>query len=395
MKITRRSALRMFSAAIAAAALPMRVAFAAGTGERRFVLIIQRGGMDGLAGVPPYGDPSYASARGGLAMPKPGEEGGVIALDGTFGLHPALAPLLPLWQSKELAVIHAVGLKGYDGRSHFDAQNLLETAAATPRSRDDGWLNRTLPGLANLRDDSALAVGESIPLVLQGKQKVASWTPQVLPAADEDYLARVARLYKDNPALSGALKSALDIQGVANSSDMAGDRSQRNFAELAKGAASIMKAPDGPRIAVIDISGWDTHADQGLAQGRLANALKQLADGVIALKTELGPIWSDTAIVIATEFGRTVAQNGSKGSDHGTGGVAFALGGTVNGGRVYGDWPGLALGQLNEARDLKITTDVNSVFKTALSDHMHFPKALIAASVFGSPAIPMKGLFRA
>jgi len=392
--LSRRSTMQLLGGAALASTLPVRVSFAAGTGERRFILIIQRGGMDGLAGVAPYGDPDYIAARAGLAMPRPGEPDGVLDLDGTFGLHPALGPLMPMWQTKELAIVHAVGLQGYDGRSHFDAQNLLETAGAAPRSKDDGWLNRSLAGMPNARGDVALAVGESVPLILQGKEKIASWAPAALPSADEDYLARVAALYRPDAVLSAALQSALQIQNIAGSGDMAGaGRAKRDFADLAKGAASIMKADNGPRISVMDLGGWDTHANQGLAQGRLANALDQLAGGIVALKTELGPLWNETAVLVVTEFGRTVAQNGSKGSDHGTGGVALMAGGTVIGGKVYGDWPGLAAARLNDGRDLKITTDVKALFRSALTDHLHVAKAAIAASVPGAGAGP--ALFRA
>lgn len=394
INITRRSALGLVGGVAAATAFSTRVAFAAGSGPRRFVLVIQRGGMDGVAGVAPYGDPAYVSARNGLAMPKPGESGGVLDLDGTFGFHPALKALMPLWKSKELAVIHAAGLLGYDGRSHFDAQDLLETAGAKPHARGDGWLNRVLPGLANLRDVDALAVSQTVPLVLQGKHKVASWAPSMMPAPDDDYLRRVAMLYQGDPALASAFKTARDVQGIAGSSARSSRPGPADFATYTKGAAAIMKDENGPRIAVFDFDGWDTHSDQERTPGGLPDLLGQLGDGLVAFKTALGPLWRDTAVVVVTEFGRTVAQNGSRGTDHGTGGVAFVLGGTVEGGKVYGDWPGLAKASLNDQRDLKITTDVTSIFKAALADHMHFPRRAIAAG-FGTAGAPVKGLFRA
>lgn len=404
-KITRRSALKTLLAgtAVTATGLPVRLSFAAGMGDKRLILVIQRGGMDGLAAVPPYGDPAYASARGGLALPKPGASGGVLNLDGFYGLHPAFQPLLPIWQANELAVFQAIGLKGYDGRSHFDAQNLVETAAVTPRSRDTGWLNRSLAQVSGSRP-CALAVGESVPLVLLGKEPVTSWAPAILPEADEDYLNRVAGLYARDPALAAALKSALDIRKVASGADMGDDtaggqgQQRRSFANLVKGAMAILKAPGSPRIAVLDIGGWDTHAQQGLIDdGRLQVAMKELASGLEAMKTELAPIWDDTAILVVTEFGRTVAENGSRGTDHGTGTTAFLIGGGVRGGKVYADWPGLSSGSLNDGRDLKITTPLYGLYKSVLMDHLKLPHRFIDTEVLDTAAsvAPVPDLFRA
>ncbi len=397
---SRRSALKalLSGATVVASGLPVRMSFAAGAGEKRLVLIIQRGGMDGLAAVPPYGDPAYSSARGGMALARPGTANGVLDLDGTFGLHPALQPLMSMWQAKELAIFQAIGLQGYNGRSHFDAQNLLETATLTPRSRDEGWLNRALAQIPGPKP-AGLAVGESVHLALLGPQPVASWAPAVLPAADEDYLMRVQALYARDPALAAALKSAIDIRGVAKGADMGGmsGPQARSFAGLVKGAMALMKVAGSPRIAVLDIGGWDTHANQGTGDGALARAMKELAGGIEAIRTELAPIWADTAVLVVTEFGRTVKANGSRGTDHGTGCAAFLMGGRVNGGNVYANWPGLAPGALNEGRDLKITTPLYGLYKSVLSDHLRLPRSFIDGEVLdmatGVPAIP--GLFRA
>lgn len=399
-RVSRRSALKAMAAgaALAAGGLPVRVSFAAGVGEQRLVLIIQRGGMDGLAAIPPHADPGYSSARGGLALPKPGSSAGVLDLDGFFGLHPSLKPMHAMWQAKELAVFHAIGLEGYNGRSHFDAQNLMETAALAPRSRDTGWLNRSLPQVSGPKP-CALAAGESLPLVLLGKEPVTSWAPAVLPAADEDFLSRVAGLYASDPALTTALKSALDLRRVAAGTDMgesAKGQQRLTFANLVRGSMAILKVPKGPRIAVLDIGGWDTHAQQGtLEDGRLQQAMKELATGLDTMKQELAPIWKQTAVLIVTEFGRTVAQNGSRGTDHGTGTTAFLLGGAVNGGKVHADWPGLSPASLNEGRDLKITTPLYALYKSVLADHLKLPKTFIDKEVLDTAAsmAPIPDLF--
>lgn len=395
--LSRRSALKalLSGATVVAAGMPVRMSFAAGAGERRLILIIQRGGMDGLAAIAPYGDPAYSSARGGMALPRPGQANGVLDLDGTFGFNPALQPLMAMWQAKELAIFHATGLQGYNGRSHFDAQNLLETAALMPRSRDEGWLNRALAQVSGPKP-AALAVGEAVPLVLLGPQPVASWAPAVLPAADEDYLSRVQALYAREPALAAALKSAIEIRGVAKGADM-GDMQgpqARSFAGLVKGAMALMKAPGAPRIVVLDIGGWDTHANQ---DALLTRAMKELAGGLEAIKVELGPLWQETAVLVVTEFGRTVKANGSRGTDHGTGCAAFLMGGAVNGGKVHGAWPGLSQGALNEGRDLRITTPLAGLYKSVLSDHLRLSKSFIDGEVLdmATNAAAIPGLFRA
>ncbi len=376
MKLDRRTLLGSLAATGLTAALP-NVAFAKTGGSNRFVLIILRGGMDGLAAVPPLGDPNYLTHRRDLTSPMPGQKDGIVKLDGFYGLHPALAPLLPMWKGKELAVVHAVGLKGKN-RSHFDSQDMLETGASGARTVHDGWLNRALSamqskGEAN-EESNAIAIAQAMPLVLTGAAPVGSWSPPVLPQADDETLARLKRIYAGDEALAMALEQGLATREMAEQAEgMKAKGPARALATQAATMGAFLAAEEGPRIAVAETYGWDTHARQGRETGVLANRLKDLSEGLVILKEQLGEAWKKTAVVAVTEFGRTVAVNGTGGTDHGAASAAFVLGGAVKGGQVISDWPGLGMDDLYEGRDLKTTIDINAVFKTLLTSHLNLP----------------------
>jgi uncharacterized protein (DUF1501 family) len=393
---TRRSLLAT-SATLTLLAPFARLASAAPNPEARFVLVILRGGLDGLAAVPPYAEPQYAPLRGPLALSAPGTDGGALDLDGTFGLHPALPNLHAMYQAREALVLHATATP-YRERSHFDAQKVLEAGGVTPGTSAGGWLNRALAVLHGSGDaPPAIALADSVPLVLRGELPVTSWAPSRLPESDDDTLARVRRLYEAaDPALAETLNSALAAREIAGDTGDAamGGRGGQAVAPLASAAARFLASPAGPRVAVLDVGGWDTHANQGAAQGALALRLRGLDTGLQLLKTELGEHWRSTSVLVVTEFGRTVAANGTRGTDHGTAGCAFLVGGAVAGGRVLGRWPGLAQRDLHEGRDLRATTDLRALCKSVLHERFGVGEAALARTVFPeSDAIaPLEGL---
>ena len=365
--------------------------------DARFVLVILRGGMDGLAAVVPYGESRYRAVRGDLAVDSPGQTNGLLKLDGLFGLHPSLGTMHEFYRAGELTVVHAVATP-YRERSHFDGQNVLENGSDSPGHLRDGWLNRAV----GRGDDNAgaIALSQNIPLVLRGDASVTSWAPSRLREANDDTLARLAELYADDPHLAGRLEEALQARAIAGemgAQNRRGAGGQSQLGPVVAAAGRFLSAPDGPRIAVLESGGWDTHANQGAGQGLLANRLGGLDAGLATLKRELGVYWRNTVVVIATEFGRTVAVNGTRGTDHGTGGCAFIAGGAVRGGRVIADWPGLAQRDLYEGRDLKPTTDLRAVFKGILTEHLGAEIAQLNRDVFpGSTNIaPLEGLVKA
>ena len=396
--------------ALAIAGARVRLAHAALPGDRRFIVIILRGGLDGLAAVPPHGDPDYAALRGPLALPQSGA-GAPIDLDGFFGLNPAFHNLAEMWREKELAVFHNVATP-YRDRSHFDAQNVLETGSTKPHLLNDGWLNRALQPLALDTGNGALAVASSPPLLLDGPARATSWMPSRMPAADEEFLARVEQLYATDQVFLIALKQALATRATAaaathdapamqgpnaNGQGLGPGGGYGAIAPLMEGAGRILAASDGPRVAVFDVGGWDTHFNQGAGEGQLARRLAALDEGLAALKNALGQIWGRTAIVAASEFGRTVAANGTGGTDHGTAGVAFLLGGAVAGGIVHAEWVGLKATTLREGRDLPARTDTRALFKAALAEHLGVSNGALESTIFPeSSATPaLKQLFRA
>ncbi len=407
MDLNRRELLRAAGCAALAAALPgilaSRVSFAApAAGNARFVFVLLRGALDGLAAVPPTGDPDYRQLRGELAL---NDIAGVEPLDDLFALHPSLSFLAEQWHARRLAVMHATATS-YRERSHFDAQDVLESGLALPHASRSGWLNRALSGLpqsaAAPMQHAGVALGAGIPLVMRGENDVASWAPSRLPQLEDDTLQRLADLYASDALLSRRLADALAADEIASEAGMeaamspsAGGRGAgAQVSQTAKTAAGFLAREDGPRIAVFETTGWDTHANQGTDKGALALRLATLDAGLRTLCTELGPVWDRTVVLVATEFGRTAALNGTHGTDHGTGAAAFLLGGAVRGGRVMGDWPGLAKAALYQGRDLRPTTDLRSVMKSVLRDHVGVSSRFIDTTVFpDSSAAPyMTGL---
>jgi uncharacterized protein (DUF1501 family) len=404
MNMQRRRFLVGAGALAASAAIP-EVLFAHTGGSSRLVVVILRGALDGLAAVPPHGDPDYATLHRELAIAAPGSADGALALNNTFGLHPALAYLHERFTAGELIVFNAVA-SPYRDRSHFDGQNVLENGLAKPIGSADGWLNRALAALpaSGRAADRAVAVSQNVPLILRGRAAVISKSPQATPDVDEDLLARLADLYSKDDWFSARLSEAVQTEKMVDDSGNAAMSKQSvraanpdRVTAVARMAANLMRSDGGPEIAVIEAGGWDTHANQGGAKGILAARLGGLDKALKSLADELGPLWPQTAVLVVTEFGRTAAVNGTRGTDHGTGGCAFLVGGAVRGGQVIADWPGLRRTALLDNRDLKPTLDLRSVFKAVLDEHMHVDANTLAKRVFpdSSGARPLSGLIRA
>lgn len=360
-KASRRALLQALGGAPLLSLRPgLSIAAAQATQPERFVLVILRGALDGLAAVQPYGDPDLAQWRPGLLVP----DAELLKLDGFYALHPALASMHALYAASELEIFHAVATP-YRERSHFDAQNVLETGLEAPDPGASGWLNH-LAGRVQASEPGAMAVGQVMPKVLQGQYPVGSWTPDTLPALDDSTLRRLQRLYAQDAYLDSRLQHALQAEALLDGAAMGmGSNGRGGFAELAAAAATFLRQEHGPAIAVLELGGWDTHANQGAAQGQLAQRLVELDTGLARLRQELGTRWYDTQVLVVTEFGRTVAANGSGGTDHGTASVAFRLGGAVTGGHVRADWPGLRAEQLYLGRDLQPTMDLRQLFDEA------------------------------
>ena len=400
--INRRHFTRGAAALLGASAMTqLPVAYANAPTQKRLIVMVLRGAMDGLHALVPYGDKNYAKIRPNLAMSAPGGDKPVIDLNGSFGLHPALRPLKSLYDEGEISFIPAAATR-YRARSHFEAQNMLETLGSAPYALKTGWLNRALMSLNYGDARMGLALGPSVPLILFGKAGVRTYSESRLPEVTEDFMSRIGTMYDSDPAFHRAISQAMeDMNPPAGSmtdsdgsmmSDMDEMRLRPNkLSDTTFAAATLLKAEDGPRIAVIEAGGWDTH----FAQERRLNAqFEDLSAGIMTLKTELGDVWSKTAIVVVSEFGRTARENGSAGTDHGTGGLAMVAGGAVKGGQILGSWPGLSSSALFEDRDLMPTTDVESVFKSVLRDHMGISERALDTSVFPDlRAIkPMPGL---
>ncbi|MCZ8323915.1 MAG: DUF1501 domain-containing protein [Sphingomonadaceae bacterium] len=359
-----------------------RLAFAAAPTDRRLVFLIQRGAADGLATLAPTGDPAYAGLRGQLA-----EEAGGAKLDGLFTLHRSLGQLAGRYQAGEALFVHATA-SPYRDRSHFDGQNVLETGGRLPYDRDDGWMNRLISLLPD-RDAKALALSPAIPTALRGAATVSSYAPTNLPDASPEFLQRITRLYADDAQLHALWSEAVQTRAMA--SELASDGG-RGAAAAGKLAASLMAGPDGARLMLMESGGWDTHAGQ---RGRLANQLTGLDAMLAALRDGLGSAWADTLVIVATEFGRTAAVNGTGGTDHGTGGLAMLLGGRVKGGRILADWPGLNQAALYEGRDLKPTTPLDMVLAGAIAGHFGLEPVLTARTLFpGGAGKALEGLIR-
>ncbi|RKP49726.1 DUF1501 domain-containing protein [Pararobbsia silviterrae] len=380
--IDRRTFIRLAAAGAGAMLVGPHIAFARVETDRRFVFVIQRGAADGLHIVVPYGDPAYATLRGSLAV----DTTSAPKLDGMFALHPSLTQIAAMYASHEALFVHAVA-SPYRDRSHFDGQNVLETGGTAAYQLKDGWLNR-LVGLLPATRDNAIAFAPTVPMALRGPASVASYAASGLPPAPDDLLMRVSQLYEHDAQLHPLWDAAMTARGLA-----ADAGARQDAASVGKLAAGFLARDDGPRIAMIETGGWDTHSAQA---GRLTTQLKALDAMIAALRDGLGPTWSKTTVLVATEFGRTAAPNGTAGTDHGTGSVAMLIGGAVAGGRVVADWPGLAPANLYEGRDLKPTASLDALIAGAASESLGLDPHRTAAALFARVGgiRPVGGLIR-
>ncbi|RFP15038.1 MULTISPECIES: DUF1501 domain-containing protein [unclassified Duganella] len=381
---------------------------------RKLIVVMLRGAVDGLNVVAPVADANYARLRPSIALAKPGDDNGALNLDGYFGLHPALAPLLPLWEQKKLAFVHASGSPDTT-RSHFDAQDYMESATPGVKSTADGWMNRlvaTLPGVAT--PTRALSIGPVMPRILSGHAAAvnlangaAGTKANVLdrPAVSKAF----DQLYADNARFGAAYQQGQDahkevmdaaagkmVGGGMGGGGMSAEMQAANggaplpngFPDDAARLAALMRNDPNIQLAFVALGGWDTHASQGAARGQLANRLQPLGQGLAVLAQRLGPLFEQTTIVVMSEFGRTARENGNGGTDHGHGNVMWVLGGGVNGGKVLGDWRGVGDAELNEGRDLPVTTDFRTVLAAIAERHLRLSDQQLV-QVF--PSLPRGG----
>lgn len=366
-----------------------RIAFAKGSGTRNLLFVLLRGAADGMAMLAPVGDPGFAALRDRML---PDYEG-AARIGSFFAIHPALAEIGKAAGAGEALFVHAAAT-AYRERSHFDGQNLLETGGNAPYATKDGWLNR-LAGLMNDANPGApalraLAIAQAVPLALRGAAPVSNYAPSALPEASEDLIARVGQLYAGDAELGGLWQRALETRAMASDDGLSNLRNASAAGEL---TASLMRNADGARIAMIELGGWDTHANQRGAFARQASGLDAL---LAAYRTGMGEGWSNTMVLVATEFGRTARLNGTGGSDHGTASAALILGGGVRGGRVIADWPGLGDNQLYEGRDLAPTIALESVLAGAVAEHLRLDPKLAMARLFPDRSIAaLSGIVRA
>ena len=356
----------------------MTRAVAAAEAQNRLIVVFLRGAVDGLNVVPPHGEAAYYQARQAIAIPP----AAVLDLDGHFGLHPALASMIPLWRERSLAFVDACGSPD-PTRSHFDAQDYMESGTPGIKQTPNGWLNRllaTMPGPH--RPTDALNLGPIVPRILAGPIPVAN-LPMGRGAARPIPLDRsrieqpFARLYQGSDPLSRAFQEGYqarqrllsELDSEMQAADSGAPHPHRAFAESSSRLGRLMQRDPSIRIAFVALGGWDTHVNQGAADGQLANHLRPLGEGLVSLAQGLGPAYQQTVIVVMSEFGRTARENGNGGTDHGHGNVMWLLGGPVHGGQIYGNWPGIGEAELNEARDLAVTTDFRSVLRVVLGRH--------------------------
>lgn len=378
---------RLFLANAAAGGLLVaaapRIAFARAETQRRLVVILQRGAADGLATVIPVGDPHFAAQRRDFAA----DADAALPLDGYFRLNPALAGVKRLYDARQALFVHAVA-SSYRRRSHFDGQNVLETGGGEPYRIDDGWLNRLL-GMLPGADTDAIAVAPTVPVILRGSEPVSNYAPSALPDANADLLERVGMMYAEDEMLHALWDQAVETEALAGE---IASRRRIDVAEMGTLAARLMAGPEGARLAVIETGGWDTHTSQ---RNRLGVALRGLDAGIAALREGLGGAWDETLVIVATEFGRTVVPNGTRGTDHGTASAAMLLGGAVAGGRVIADWPGIAPAQLHEGRDLRPTLSLEGLIAGAAAAHYALDPQRTRRTLFpDSQARPVEGLIR-
>jgi len=360
-------------------------------GERCLVVVMLRGAVDGLSVVVPHADPDYARGRREIAIAAPGAEDGALALDRLFGLHPSLAALMPLWSARRLAFVQASGSPDLT-RSHFDAQDFMESGTPGRRSTPDGWLNRLLSELDGRGGEGVRGInlGPSMPRIMAGAAQVAALPAGTAPrriaqaspaltdaldrlyGADADAASAWAALRQTSAAIAAADADGMDPSIAPGAVPLAG------LAQDARRLGRLLRREPSMRAAFFSVGGWDTHVNQGGARGPLANRLQALAAGLTALVDGLGDRFDDTVIVVMSEFGRTVLQNGTQGTDHGHGNVMWLLGGGVAGGRVHGRWPGLDTASLHQGRDLAITTDFRQVLAEVLERHLRLDDMRLA-----------------
>jgi uncharacterized protein (DUF1501 family) len=378
--------------------------------DPRFLAIVLRGALDGLAVVAPVGDPQWRQLRGDDALTLDGASP-ALRLDGLFALNPAMPLLHECYRHGEATIVHAVATP-YRDRSHFDGQDVLQTGAAKPGALDTGWLNRALASLApndsvDRHAREALAIGPVTPLIMRGPAPVLSWEAPRLPPVSDETTLRLLDLYRHtDPVFARVLEERIGIAAIARNGGL--DQGPPNgrpaaqpggiaqvrayFVEAAGAAAKFLARPDGPRVGALAFDGWDTHINEGPVKGRLTDLLGALDDAIAAIAANMGDAWRETVVVVTTEFGRTAHMNGGGGTDHGTATVALLAGGALQGGRVIADWPGLKDTDLYQNRDLKPTTDLRAVLKGLLRDHLRVDESILATTVFpdsaGVPAMP-------
>jgi uncharacterized protein (DUF1501 family) len=371
---------------------------ASSTGTKHVVVVLLRGAVDGLNVVIPCADKAYYRERPSIAIAPPGKPDGALALDGHFGLHPALSSLLPLWTEGSLAFVHAAGSPDAT-RSHFDAQLYLENGTPGQGTTRDGWMNRLLLALPGPRGATdALSIGPTVPRILAGKASVATVPlgpggarsmpidrSEVGKAFDRLYSGddELARSYREGRVARAQLVDALSKERLAADN---GAPPPAGFPGQAARLASLVRHQPSIRLVAIGLGGWDTHINQGNQTGQLADRLRPLGEGLAALARGCGEAWRDTIVLVLSEFGRTFRENGNRGTDHGHGNVIWVLGGAILGGRVYGDWPGLAPAQLYERRDLAVTTDFRSVLAVILERHLRLEDRQLDAVLPGAPS---------
>ncbi|WP_282602532.1 DUF1501 domain-containing protein [Paracoccus sp. PARArs4] len=377
----RHAALIGCSAAASPLITPM--AFASAPGDNRLVVIVLRGAMDGLDAFQPYGDPDLAGLRRTISL---GPDHGALDLDGFFALHPALSGLMPLWQAGQLAFAPAVSTPYRDKRSHFDGQDMLEAGTGTDapiRNQTDGWLNRLLQQMPDQSSQTAYAVGGERMRILDGAADSMSWSPRSTLNLSPQAERLLAHVYHDDPLLRHSSEQAIAIaEGL--SPDILSEGRMSEHLELARFTADRLNRET--RIATFSISGWDTHAAQA---NTLKRALTQLSEAILTLRDELGRNWDTTTVMAMTEFGRTARENGSAGTDHGTGGAMLVAGGAVRGGRVLGEWPGLAEGDLYAGRDLMPVRDIRAYAAWAMHQKFGIARSTLEGAIF--PGLDMGG----
>jgi uncharacterized protein (DUF1501 family) len=400
----RRDFLALSAASAGLSLTPLGArGWAAGGGDaapNRLVVVLLRGAVDGLNVVAPYGDGAYRAARPTLALPGPGQPGGVLDLDGRFGLHPALSAMMPLWKERSLAFIHASGSPD-PTRSHFDAQDYMESGTPGRKSTPNGWLNRLLAELPGAHPATeAVAFGPVLPRMLEGSMRATNIATgraadQPMPIDRPLINAAFDALYQGDDPLSHAYREGVSARAQLLSElqqDMIaadhGAPSPIGFAQDTGHLAALVARDPTIKVAFFDLGGWDTHVNEGVGEGQLANHLQPLAEGLATFARGIGPAWRDTVVIVMSEFGRTVRENGNRGTDHGHGNVLWVMGGPVKGGRVYGQWPGLAEDALYQGRDLAITTDFRSAVALVLERHMRLDARALAHVFPGAPPAP-------